>query len=247
MPTFVSPFTGDDGSMPTPSLATLRTLVRERADMQNSAFVADSATGLDQWINEGIATVHGKLVEAYGEEYVRNEVTINVVNGTENYELPTDFFKLYEVDMLLAGKTRSLRPFNKNTRNVLRNSAQLNTYYVPRYRLLGRSSDQSVTGYIQILPAQFNAPVTLAYAPDYTPLVDPSDTWPIFNGWEKYVVAYAARKALLKEESDVRELDADLSRWDREFESLKENRDLNLPHSVGDVDELEEWDLSVWR
>lgn len=243
MPTFASPFTGDDGAVPCITLATLRVLVRERADMVNSAFVSDTATSLDQWINEGIATIHGKLIEAYQEEYVRNEVTINVVSGTEYYELPTDFFKLYEVDVPINGRSRSMKPFNKMSRNLLRNGILYGNFYLPRYRIVGRSSDQQVMGYIQFLPATFTGTITMAYAPDYTPLVADDDCFITFMGWEKYVVAYAARRALLKEESDVRNLDADLMRWDKEFETLKENRDLNMPQSVADMEDVDAWDI----
>ena len=54
----------------TVTLTTLRSRVRERADMVGSSFIADAATGLDAWINEANQKLHGMLVDAMGEEYV---------------------------------------------------------------------------------------------------------------------------------------------------------------------------------
>jgi hypothetical protein len=81
------------------SLATLRARARERADMVGSSFVADTATSLDAWLNEGAQILHDKLVEAYGSEYLEKSTTATTTTATD-YALPSDFYKLLGVDLL---------------------------------------------------------------------------------------------------------------------------------------------------
>ena len=59
------------------------------------------------------------------------------------------------------------------------------------------------------------------------------------DGWEKYIVAYAARQMLMKEESDTRAVDTDLARWDTEFEQMKQDRDAAFPMSAVDMDAVD--------
>ena len=71
-----------------------------------------------------------------------------------------------------------------------------------------------------------------------------SDTVNYPNGWEKYVVLYAAIQALLKEESNVTALRAELEAVEREIERAKESRDYAAPKQVVDLDVADPWH---WR
>lgn len=64
------------------------------------------------------------------------------------------------------------------------------------------------------------------------------------NGWERYVVLYTAKRMLLKEESDVREIDATLRKWDAELEQIKADRDAAFPQQAVDMDMVDVWE--VW-
>ena len=81
------------------TLTTLRARVRERADMVGSSFVADAATGLDAWIHEGWQQLYGKLIDAMGDEYVESKAALSLTAGVSDYALPSDFFKLYGIDL----------------------------------------------------------------------------------------------------------------------------------------------------
>lgn len=222
--------------MSTVTLADLRALARERADQVGSSFVADTATGLDRWINEGISRLHSRLVEAYGAEYYVSSTTLSVVAGTSDYNLPSDFFKLLGVDVQIGGSFYTLRPYNNAERNAYRNNPFPWYYGSVAYRLVGNK--------IRILPSTLTASVVLEYVPNFTKLTNDSDAVTFPEMWETYVIDWAARKLLSKEESGVRDISADIEKAERELESLKESRDAAHPHSVVDVDMIDDFN---WR
>lgn len=208
------------------TLASLLTRARSRADMPIAGFVTEvEATS---WLNEGAQQVHEKLVTAYGEEYLSASASLTTIAGGLA-ALPASFFKLLTIETTIAGVVRSLKPYNLQERNAYRNSGLVSTNVTPSYRVVGTN--------IQLLPIVVGTVFTITYAPEFTLMVSPATGTTEFpNGWEKYAVAYAARQMLLKEESDVRSLDMDLARWDREFLERAESRDAAAPKSSVDID-----------
>lgn len=219
------------------TLTTLRTRVRERADMVGSSFIDDSATGLDAYINEANQRLHGLLVDALGEEYVSSTSSFTTASGTADYALPSGFYKLYGVDLNFQGEWRTLLRFEQSERNAFR---EVHPTMLPRYNLVGSN--------LRLYPATTNGlSGVIRYAPEATILVNGSDTVNYTNGWEKYVVVDAAIQALLKEETDVRGLVAERERIEREIQTAKENRDMSMPKRVVDMELVElESDL-LWR
>jgi hypothetical protein len=210
------------------TLATLRSRVRERADMPVAGFIADSATSIDAFINEGVQRLHEKLVEAYGEEYVSSSAALTTVAGTSDYAVASDFMKLYGIDLTVNGTRRTLKPYMRAERNGYREGG-ITWATIPRYSLVG--------GNIRLLPVpQSVLTGTVYYAPAAALLVNTSDAVNFPNGWERYVVLYASIQCLAKEESDTREYRTELEKLERELESLKENRDAAFPRSVVDMD-----------
>lgn len=217
--------------MATVTLTTLRTRVRERADMVGSSFVGDTATGLDAWINEGHQKLHGMLVDALGEEYVSTSTSLATVAGQSDYNLPSGFFKLYGIDLEYQGETHPLLPFMRPERNAWR-LEELNLKGPPRYLLTGSK--------LRLYPIPSGVlSGTIYYAPEATVLVNGSDSVTYPNGWEKFVVLYAAIQALLKEESSVTGLRGELEQVEREIERTKESRDYAHPKQVVDMDAVE--------
>lgn len=213
--------------MTTTSLLTLRARVRERADMVNSTFVTDTATGLDAWINEANQKLHGMLVDALGEEYTSSSSTFSTVAGQSDYNLPTDFFKLYALDVTVGGTTFTALPYNRAERNLYQ-SAQQTGWYVPRYMLTG--------SLVRFLPTpNVVADCKLYFAPDAKMLVDSHDEVSYPNGWERFIVLDAAIQALNKEESSTTALVAERAAVIKEIETTKEARDLATPKRVVDV------------
>lgn len=219
------------------TLTTLRTRVRERADMVGSSFVGDTATSLDAWINEANQKLHGMLVEALGEEYVSSTASLSIVAGTSDYAVPSGFFKLYGIDMTLGDYVYALKPYERAERNLYRNGrnpgVRVRGFEVPRYSLVG--------SIIRIYPTpQQVLTTTVLYAPEATVLVNGSDTVNYANGWERFIVLDAAIQCLAKEESDVRVLTEEREKVIREIELAKEQRDLSIMHRVVEVDYIDE-------
>jgi hypothetical protein len=209
------------------TLTTLLARVRERADMPVAGFIADSATGLYAWINEGVQRLHEKLVEAYGEEYISSSASLTCTGSASDVALPSDFFKLYGIDMPVGGTTRTLKPYMRAERNSLRYGS-VSWETVPKYSLVGSN--------IRFLPIPPACTATIYYAPTTTLLASGSDTVNFPNGWERYVVLYAAIQCLAKEESDTRELRMELEKLERDLDAIKENRDAAFPRQVVDLD-----------
>lgn len=213
------------------TLTTLRARARERADQVNSDFVADAATGLDAWINEGVQKLWEKLIKAFGEEFVEKS-QVFTTTASDSVALPSDFFILYGVDLDLGAGFKSLTRFNRAERNFQR--AQLGTYFnYPRYKLSGMGT----TGVCRLLPAPtgvFNG--KFWYAPVAPVLTTGTDTVDFPNGWERYVVNWAALKLLGKEESSTSDLWKEIQSDDNDLAELAIRRDQAQPHSAVDMD-----------
>lgn len=221
------------------TLSTLRARVRERADLVGSAFITDGADSLDNWINRGCEIVHQKLVDAYAEEYLEKTATFTTTSGTETYALPSDFLSLLGVELQLAARWVGLKKYQRVEQNAYREASPA-ALSVPRYRLAGSN--------LRLLPAPTGGiSGRIIYAPPLqtTPsggsaasarLVAATDSVNFPNGWEAYAETYAAIQALVKEESDTRALERELSRMDSELEAIKLARDAATPHQVADLD-----------
>lgn len=207
---------------------------RSRADMPLAGFV--SAQELLDWINEGAQQVHEKLVSAYGEEYVSTSANLVVASGAA--PLPSNFFKLQTIEMSIAGVTRTLLPYVQQERNAYRNIPNIIGTTKPRYKI--------VAGNVQLYPVQPNGTIiSITYAPEFTLLAAAGDTTSFPNGWEKWVVTYAAMQMLEKEESDARSLQGLLKQWSDDLEVLRANRDAAAPVQAVDVDMVENDDF-IW-
>jgi hypothetical protein len=225
------------------SLSTLRTLARERADMVGSTFIADSATGIDRWINEGAQKLHQILVETYEGDYAEKQYAAVVSSGL--LSLPADFFKLLGVEMTVGGLVYTLKRFNRQERNAYRNA---NVYSsLPLYKLTGPNGAN--TKQLEFLPAAAanGQTITIRYAPVFTArnlmgadtgtvLTATTDTVDFENGWERYVVLYTAIQMLKKEESDARDLEKELEMCRQEIVTGAEHRDADMPPSAVDAD-----------
>ena len=99
------------------TLSNLRTLVRQRADMEGSQFVPDEE--IRQYCNLGYAELYDMLVtNATSEDYFLTSSTVSLVSGTQLYSLPSDFYKLRGVDLNSGSDTFPLKRYNFPQRNV---------------------------------------------------------------------------------------------------------------------------------
>jgi hypothetical protein len=220
------------------TLNDLRTRVRERADMPVSGFITNTRLSIDAWINEGVQKLWELLIKAYGQAFVEKSATFTTVAGSTDVALPSDFFILYGVDLAIGNVFFSLMQFNHTERNLYRNMLALAPAWRqrPRYRLSGMGT----TGILKLLPAPDGAYTgTLWYAPAATLLVNGTDALLVPNGWERFVVLYAAMQCLMKEESSTREYRIELDKMEAELSEIAARRNADLPHSVVDSETVE--------
>lgn len=210
------------------TLAQLRTQARDRADMTNSLFITDSE--LNNYLNASIAELHDLMLACYDSDYYLLSDSFSTVNGTENYALPTDFYKLRGVDVSDGGDEYiSLRPFNFNERN---SKNEISSYAVSggyfRYRLAGSNLMLN-----PVPTGTYN--IRIWYAPLATKLVADGDTLDDLNQFSEYVIVDAAIKMMQKEESDVSVLMAQKGDIRKRIENMAQNRDAGQPESVSDI------------
>ena len=97
--------------------------------MVGSSFVADTATSLDAWLNEGAQILHDKLVEAYGSEYLEKSTTATTTTATDYAPFPADFYKLLGVDLPVQGPpSRSSRICGPSATSAAANSSPTTSF-----------------------------------------------------------------------------------------------------------------------
>jgi len=177
------------------SRLTIRTRAKNRADMTNSEFVGDAEW--NDYINEGLAELHELIANKYDDYQVCSE-TITLVSDQEAYELPSNFMRIRGVDVVSSGRSYTLEPFmfqERNRLHIYEGVRSTGTRYM--YQVVGSN--------LRLIPTPISAggTITLWYVPSAKTLInDESTIDPSYEvGWERYIVLYAAIRALQKEES----------------------------------------------
>lgn len=216
----------------TMTLAELRSAVRQRSDMENSLFVKDSE--LNSYINQSYFELYDLLVQKYGDNYfVASPYSFTTDGTNDEYNLPSDFYKLLGVDLALSQSTDSwvtIKPFNFQERNRYAVPNFQSFYGITnlRYRLQGNK--------LKLTPIpQANQPMRIWYVPRMTTLANNNDTVDGISGWTEYIIIDAAIKCLQKEESDCTVLLAQKAAIIQRIENAAENRDAGFPKTVSDV------------
>lgn len=213
--------------MANPTLAELRTSAKYRANMEQSDFVTTAEW--NEYLNYAISDLRDKLISKVGDDYFATSQDISLASGTESYALPADFYKLLWAEMQSDNTNWfKLRRFEVTERN---RGAIITASTLPdiRYRLRA--------GFIMFSPVNqlTGQPVRIWYVPIPEKLTDDSDILTeAFNGWDEYVVISAARKALVKEESDTSQLDAEFIVLNQRIEAMATNRDQAEPMRMYD-------------
>ena len=102
------------------SLTELRLLTRQRADQENSQFVND--TELTRYLNNSWGELYSLINENFNEDYFTTTSTVSMVSGTDTYDLPSDFYKMRGVDLVVTStESVPLKRYNwaQRTRNAL--------------------------------------------------------------------------------------------------------------------------------
>lgn len=202
--------------------------------MESSEFVGDSE--FNYYINSALRELHDILVQSYGENYYVKSATITTTPQQEEYAISSivtddDFYKLKGLDAQLNGDDFfTLQRFNFNERNRFQNFGTWDYLGLTnvRYQLLGSNLRLSPAPDAEVL-------LRMWYIPSAQELTADTDIYDDINGYSDYIVASAARRALMKEESDVGELDGELQFLKRRIEEASQNRDAGKPESIEDI------------
>lgn len=218
------------------TLANLRTRARDRANMENSGFVSDSI--FNTYINYAVSDLRDKITSKVGEDYFATSSSSTLTSGQEVVALPADFYKLLWVEILGEdGNYYQLKRFEIAEKPV--------TYYgltAPwmgiKYRLRADNL------WLQPSTNTGGRTIRLWYVPLPTTLSADADTLNGYNGWDEYVVLQAAKKALIKEEQDVTDIDRELLIFDQRLEAMIPNRDQAQPMRIYDNQRREYWGMN---
>ncbi len=243
-----SPYTASQGIVPVRqgkmSLGQIRLLAQQRADRVNSNFV--TMTEWNRYINQSYFELYDLLTTVY-EDYYMATPFIFQTSASDLYPLPdgvlTDaltsvvakpFYKMRGLDLGLSTNTNAwvtVHKFDFIERNRFVYPQVTGSYlgvFNLRYRVIGDN--------ILLIPSpsgqQF---LRLWYQPRLDELLQDIDTLDGVSGWTEYVVIDAARKALLKEESDTQALDMEKQVIKSRIEGAAINRDISEPDTISDT------------
>jgi hypothetical protein len=178
------------------------------------------------------------MVRAYEADYLETSAAFTLdANGEA--ALPATFYKLLGVEVLSAGgRYLTLEPYKRAERNGV-SAFPFWEEQAMRYKL--------TTNTLKVLPATSAAGKTgrILYVPTATVLPstpgNPAETVNFPNGWERYVVVYAAIQCLAKEESDTAFLERTLAQMDRQIDEMISNRDAGSANHAVDVERIQDW------
>jgi hypothetical protein len=216
------------------SLTSLIADIRQRTNQENSTFVTDSE--ITEYLNQELAELHARLTQGEGQPHIRSSANIAVTQGTALYSLSlvaADFWRLQEVTATINGITGTLHPFMQQEHGWLQNTGPWGPYSPVSYRLQGTN--------IEFLPSTQSFTATIYYTPYCPRLVNGSDVFDGFNGYEMAAIYGTCAVIAAKEESDPAFHLSQKERIFRHIDSLASQRDAGHPERVQDVTEGAGW------
>lgn len=182
------------------------------------------------YVNEGAAELYDLLVEARGRAYYRaTPWPITTALSTSRYALPPTFYQL--ISIRLAGAYGyTLDPFDPQDEPWLR---------MPQGPVDQPSRYELQPGFVEILPlSSAGLPIVVDWIPTCPLLTD--TTTSVFdgiNGWEPYIIYYAAREMLFKdgEKDDAAAQDGALAALAKRIGKLAPQRDRFRAEKVKNV------------
>lgn len=211
------------------SLVTLRTRLREHADIVNETARYPDAT-IDRLLDEAGHFVYDAILARFeGYNRTTGQATNAATSGTvEFWTIPANFYKLYLVRFNFTGLWVRLRLLREEERVSLRNS--VTAILPPKYDLFGNT--------LQLLPApSFDAQVFLEYAPTFPHLAvgPPAVDFPGVNGWEDAVLAHAKVLVRRRDDMDTADAERDEARTMARITLMAGSRNESEPRRLRDV------------
>lgn len=213
------------------SLMEIRNRAKQHADMVGSRFVTD-----EEWNSNIVASyfeLYDLLVTTFEEYYVASPYSITT-DGSTQYTLPADFYKLLGVDLGLGTGSAgwvTLKKFNFISRNQYVYPSMPATLAGPfslQYRIVGNTI-------FMVPPPSSGSTIRLWYVPKLTQPIADTDILSGVSGWTEYVIVDAAIKGMVKEESDPSALMAQKMALLKRIEDSANNRDEGQAETISDV------------
>ncbi len=213
--------------METVTLATLKTQVKEAANMENSSFISDAE--LTRYIDMSYAELYDLLVATFEDYYAIGPTEFTISTGNTQ-ALPADFYKLIGIDCKFGSSWYPIKRFEMAERGRWVNANKL--AYVGLINIGYRIVGSNIVMYPE---SSVKGTYRYWYVPKRTDLTTDASTLDGVNGWQEYVVIDAAIKCLRKEESDVSVLMAEKEQIKKRIEAMAPNRDEGTPKKIADV------------
>ncbi|MCL2724781.1 MAG: hypothetical protein FWD69_10130 [Polyangiaceae bacterium] len=201
--------------------------IRQRTNQENSQFVTDAE--LTEYLNQELAELHGRLTRNQGQPFLRSQIVFDVRPPTSLYSLPSDFWAAQEVTATYGGITAPMLSFGPVQHGFLSSNIAISPFQAARYRVQANN--------IEFLPKTLSYTATVYYTPASIRLVNPSDVFDGYNGYEVAAIYGACATVLAKEESDPGFYLSQKERVYGHIDSLSAYRDMLQPERVQDVDE----------
>ena len=172
----------------------MRSDVRLRADLVGNQFVSDSE--LNEYINQSLAELYDRLVNAHGQEFYVKQDVVTTVQNQETYTLPADHYETVYVE-LDDGSTRFRLPsYSMHERARIIGTNVNNPGRPIAFRLQ--------QGSLSLLPPPTGGfTIRHWYVPACVRLTSDSDSFDGVDGWEEYAIWRAVAYAQQKEQLDA--------------------------------------------
>lgn len=215
-------------------LSAMREEAYQRADT-DGALDRHPRDQVDRYLNQGGAAFFDILIAARGPEFLQaSPYTITTTADTSSYDLPAAFYLLVGVRFDGEGAYPLVR-FGSHEEAALRDSTLPTTSRPTHYQVRRTSAG---TSSLVVLP-EHDAGLTIKvdYVPCWTDLVDDDDTVDGINGWEEYMVTYAAlRMAQRDDEMGLADrLERELQGIKARIQGVSQKRDMHEARRVKDV------------
>jgi hypothetical protein len=208
---------------------------RRRANMENTQFVTDAE--VITYLDQAYRKFYNLIVTDF-ENWFVSETSFATVDGTDEYNLPTDFYKLLGVDLVDAsGRAFTLRPFELSERNRI-----VHTWIGKPVRYILKGTN------IKLVPVPSGGAQTIKilYVPSPTAITSSAQTLEVFNGFDEYICLDAAIRMLMKEESDTALLERERAYMEQQINDLMRGRDGGFPKRVTDLATLNDRSFFRW-
>ena len=221
----------------TKTLLELRTAVRRRSDMPGDTFVSNSE--VNDYINLGVYRLTSKLIKFYTAKRFRKEVTLSTVAGQNSYSLPADHFQTEYLRVDLQGLRYDIPRTNNAQVDTQASGSGLTWsnsgvgFGVWGEQLRFDPAPNQVHTVTHVYLATI--PVTNVSGVLKAEMDTDTDTFNSEWGWHDWVVLWAAKRCLQKEESDVGSINVELEEFEQDIEAIAKDKAIGAAPKTKEV------------